>query len=236
MNRNDDVALCDSKCGGGLRIENLDHFLEFQIMVAGPQRASFGALALFGLLRDLLGQCTSHAAALLDALEILGCSIAAFDGPARTAFEHGIHFRSVQMNMAPAAETRRNRLIEAVRQLLFHRFDVIARKTGVERPDTARNVETDTARRNHAALVGIERGNAADGKTIPPMGVGHDIAGAGDAGQCGDIDGLFAYLVVHGLDQFTVGIDDHRRLHRAERLHAPRRIGGASKTISIHRQ
>ena len=107
-------------------------------------------------------------------------------------------------------------------------------QAGEHRAHAARDVEADAAGRHDAALLGIERRDAADREAVAPMGVRHGVGRLHDAGQRRDIDRLLEDLVVHVADQLLVGVDDRRHAHRAVRLDAPRRRIDAGETSGIH--
>ena len=194
-------------------------------MVARSERAHFVGCRCFLPASDTaLGLRAGDAAAFLDAFEILRLSIAARHRPTRAALEHLVHFARIERDRAGAADAGRNVAVERVGERLLDRQNFGDRKAGEQRAHAAGNIETDAARRDDAALLGIEGRDAADRKAVAPMRVRHDIASFDDAGQGSDIGGLFADFVVHVTEQRLVGEDDRRHAHRAGRLDTPSRV------------
>ena len=70
MDGHDRVVFHEAASTGGAGVENLDHSLHFEIMIALSERAHFGARAFYRAIRDVLGHSASHLAGFLDALEI----------------------------------------------------------------------------------------------------------------------------------------------------------------------
>src|SRR5262249_33393493 len=104
MDADNDLARREAKALRDGIVEDLRHFLHFEIVIAGAQRAHLLALALAGAGRDDIGLGAWHGAALFDAVEILGAPVALLDGPAGAAFEHPVHRRLVERDLPRAAD------------------------------------------------------------------------------------------------------------------------------------
>ena len=102
------------------------------------------------------------------------------------------------------------------------------------RAHTARDVETNAAGGNDAALVRVESCHAADRKSISPMRVGHHIGRLDDSGERGDVGGLLIDLIVHITDEGFVREDDTRHPHRASWLDPPGRRVNSGETSRVH--
>ena len=123
-----------------------------------------------------------------------------------------------EFDIAGTAQACRNGDRQLVSQGLLMRMQLIESQAGMQRAHTAGDVEADATGRDHPSLVRIERRHAADRKAIAPMCIRHGVSGLLYAGQGGDIADLFKYLLIHGLDQFLISIDDRRHPHFPLRL------------------
>ena len=223
-----------AKTVGRFRIEDLDDFLQFEVMVAGTQRADLVALAALGLVRHLAGFGSGHAAMLLDTIQIGRTAVAVLDRPARAAAQHRIHLVRIQPQRAGAAHTGRDVCEQAVGQPLLERRNLVCPEPGVEGAHAAGNVEPHPAGRHHAAGVGIERCHPADRKAVAPVRVRHGIGRLDDARQGGDVGELFQDFVVHFADQRLVGKDHRRHAHPADRRDLPFDLRHLLKLGKIH--
>src|SRR6185295_6217286 len=104
----------------------------------------------------------------------------------------------------------------------------------MQRTDAAGDIEPDTARRDHTALVRIESGHPADGKSITPVRIWHGARRLHDAWETGDVGDLLEYLLVHGLDQVLVGEDNARHTHPATRLDTPLVAVHPGQFLKVH--
>src|SRR5213594_964110 len=157
------------------------HLLDLQVVIAGAEGSHFVFLSSLGLIGDLLRLGAYHTPALFDAVEVSPGTVAALDGPLRAAGQHRVHLFPVQVQTAGAPDAGRNMPEQHVSQAFFHRGNVVYRQTRAERPDPAGDVEPHAPGGQDAASVGIEGGDAADRKPVPPVRVGHGVGGPDDA-------------------------------------------------------
>ncbi len=190
-------------------------------MIAGAQRAHLAALAFLGLGRDAIGPGAGHGAVFLGPLEVGRFAPALIDGPGRAAGQHGVHGVAIEADGAARADPGGNIAAQRIGQDFPHLGDVLGADPGRQGAHAAGNIEADAAGRHHAAGLGIEGGDAADGEAVAPMGVGHGIGGAHDAGQGRDIGDLLGDLVVHVADQRLIGVDHGGHPHLAGRRDDP---------------
>ena len=234
MNTDDDGSLTQPIAGGNYGLVQLRDLLHFEIVVTGTQGAHFLPLPLLGLGRYLARPRVLHAAAFLDMREIGFFPPALIDRPHRSAGQHAVHRLGVQPDAAAATHTRRNLLVQGVRQRMPDRADLVPGQSGQQRPHAAGNIEADSAGRDDAAMVRIERRHSADRKTIAPMCIRHRVAGTDDAGQTGDIAGLLEHLVIHLPDQRIIGVDDGGNAHSAGRGDAPYKFRDPFQRFFVH--
>ncbi len=234
VNADDDAAGFEAEGLGDFRRENAIDALQLQIMVARTQRAHLVALTFLGVPGNGAGIRTGHAAPFLDAIEVRHVAVALLDGPARAAAQHVRHPAVVEPNAAGAADAGRNSREQFVGECRPQPFQVSGTQIGHQRPDPAGDVEADTARRDNAARVRVERGDAADRKAITPVGVGHRICGADDARECRDVAELFVDLVVEILHQRAVSEQDAGHAHAAPRLDSPLVVVDAVQLLQVH--
>ncbi len=221
VNADHHFAHAQAEAVGRLRVIDFDDFLQFEVMVAGPEGADLVTLAALGLVGNFVRLGAGHAAVFLDALDVGIAAVAVFDRPARAAAQHRVHFAGVEAQQAGAAQAGRDVGEQAVGKPLLERSDVRGLQPGVQGAHAAGNVESHPASRHHAALVGIERRHPADRETVAPVCVGHGVGRLNDARQGGDVGELFVDLVVHLADQSLIGIDHRRNAHFSERGDAP---------------
>lgn len=107
MDGHDRVVFHKALSTGGAGVENLDHSLHFEIMIALSERAHFGARAFYRAIRDVLGHSASHLAGFLDALEIARIFPTPLDRPSRPVDQHGVHFGLIEVDRAGAAHAPR---------------------------------------------------------------------------------------------------------------------------------
>ena len=122
------------------------------------------------------------AAAFLDAIEVLLAPIALLHGPFRAAGQHCRHLLVVERDRPPGTDPDRNMGIKRVGERLLYSNDVLACQMGEVGAHPARHVESHAACGDDAALISVERGNAADREPISPMCIRHGIRGSHDAG------------------------------------------------------
>ena len=234
MDADDHVARLEPVHLRDAGIVNLGYVLHLEIMVARTERAHLVALALLGMGRDVAGLGVRHPAVLLDTIEIGGGAEAPFDGPLRAAREHGVHLVRVQAEGAGAADAGGNLAVERLGQRLLRRQDVVLRQPGMQAAYPAGNVEAHAAGRNHTACVRVERGHAADGKAVTPVGIGHGVRRLDDAREHGDVDRLFVDLLVHVADELFAGINHRRHAHGAVGRDFPFVFGASGEKRGIH--
>ncbi len=171
---------------------------------------------------------------LLDPREVGGLAVAAPQGPAGAALEHGVHLARVQADPPLAAETGRHGAEQLLRQAVLDRLKLAPLDSGQHGAYATGDVEADAAGRDHATPIGVERGDAADRKAVAPVGVGQGEGRFDDAGQAGDVLHLFQYLVVHRVEQRLVGEDHPRYAHAPGRLEAPFDLAHLGQLRPVH--
>ena len=103
-------------------------------------------------------------------------------------------------------------LVHELRQAGLH---LVARQVRLDESHAAVDVEADPSRRDHAVAV-VHGGDAADGKAVAPVDVGHGDARLEDAGQGGHVPDLLQRLVGAGLgEELLARIDDAGHAHVA---------------------
>ena len=75
--------------------------------------------------------------------------------------------------------------------------------------NAARDVEPDATGRHHPSVLHVGSRDAADGKPVPPVDVGHRVGGLDDAWQSGHVCHLLDRSVLHGLVHQALGCEDH---------------------------
>jgi hypothetical protein len=84
------------------------------------------------------------------------------------------------------------------------------------------------------AMIGIERRDSTDGKTVTPMGIRHGVRGLHDSRKRCDVYGLLEDLVIHVADEVLVGVNNGPHPHGAVWLDPPRRGIDPGETSRIH--
>lgn len=92
----------------------------------------------------------------------------------------------------------------------LHSQNVRNRRPGQHGSHTAANIETDAARGNDAAKIGIERRDSANRKAVAPMPIRHHIRSADDARQRRHTRRLLDHFVVHMQQKVLISMDDDR--------------------------
>ena len=70
-----------------------------------------------------------HASLFLNSRQVRGSTVASLNRPGRAASQHRIHFRVVQMQLAGAAESRRDVCAEGIGQGLSDWLNLLAAET-----------------------------------------------------------------------------------------------------------
>ena len=219
---------------GDLGVEDFHDLLELEVMVARAERPDLLVLALLGLVGHAFGPGPGHHAPLLDTVQVGRLAIAALDRPPGAAAQHLVHLFVVQAQLPGAAHAGGYGLEQGVGQPRLDRLGFGSFKAGKQVADAAGDVEADAAGRDDAAGLGVERGDAADRKTVAPMGVGHGIGGLDDAGEAGDVGRLLQDLVVHVLDELGAGEDHRGHAHPAFGRKHPFEIGLPRQSAGVH--
>ena len=163
MDGDDALAGLEAEGGCDVAIEDLGHLLDLEVMVAGAERAHLLALALARIVRDRGRIGVTGAPVLLYALEVTLAAIAFFQRPFCPTHQHCRHAGVIERYLAFRADAHRNAAKQCLCQLLLAAAHAGGVKAGQMRAHPAGDVEADTAGRDDAALVGIERG-------YPPIG------------------------------------------------------------------
>jgi len=234
VNADDNGVGFEPEAARDLRVVNLRDALHLEIMVARPERSHLIALALLRLVGHGGWIGARHRAMLLDALEVLDPAVADLQCPARATGKHrvGVFWREPQR--AGAAESRRDALVERVGELALHAAQLFGFEAGEKRAHAAGNVEADATRGDHAAVIGIERGDAADRKAVAPVRVGHRERRLDDARQRGDVGNLLGDLIVHRADQCLVGVDHAGNAHLSRARQLPLALASTVQSCTVH--
>src|SRR5207244_5635066 len=97
---------------------------------------------------------------------------------------------------------------QRVHELADVRLDLAVGQVRADQANAAVDVVADAAGGDHATLVRVGGGDAADAEAVPPVDVRHGQAGVLDAGQEGDVGHLVGGLVLAELfDQPLAGED-----------------------------
>ena len=137
------------------------------------------------------------------------------DRPARAAAHYRIEFARGEFDFPLLADAGGNGAKQHVGEPFQARRERSQVEIAAQAADAAGNVETDPARRNDAAGLGIEGGDAADRKAVAPVRIGHGHGRADQAGQARHVGDLLQHLRVHAAQQFRVGVQTHRRARLA---------------------
>ena len=152
MDAEDDFTAMQIEGGRDLGVIDLDHLLDFEVMISGAQRAHLIALARLGLFGNLLRVRAGRTPALLGALQVAFAAVALRHRPARTCAQHRVHLPRVETQRTGTAHTGRNAEGEIVGQCALEARELLAPQPRVQRAHAAGNVEADPARRDHSAL------------------------------------------------------------------------------------
>ena len=224
----------DAEHAGDVRSEYLGDVLDFQVMVAGAQRAHLIVLALFGVVGDGFGAGAAHATALFRVAQVLGPSITPFHRPASAAAQHGVHLLVLEPQAAGTADPGGDGGEQGLRQAVLYRQDTVAFEAGMQGAYAAGNIKPHATGRDDTALIRIEGGHAADGKPVAPMGIGHGIGGLDDPGKGSHVGELFEDLVIHLFDERRAGVENRRNAHLTEGFDAPGVFRILDKAGAIH--
>ncbi len=201
--------------GRGLLVVDLGHVAQLAEVVAGAERAELGTAALLGPLRHLVRLGALDAAALLGVVEVAGAAVALGHGPARAAHQHAVELGGAELAVAARADAGRDGAVERGGQLGQAAAQLVALEPARQQAHAAVDVVADAAGRQHA-LLGVERGHAADREAVAPVDVRHGDRVADDAGQVGDVDHLLGAAVVADVgDQIGGRVDQPRHPHAA---------------------
>ncbi len=173
MDRDHDVTTREVVGPCNRFVIDFGHLLHLEVVVAAAERAHLIALALLRRLGDAVGASPRHRAAFLDALQVLGCSPASSPGPARAFAQHCVDLALAEGDGPRASDAGRNAGKERIGETRVLGLDIAARETRVQAAHPAGDVESDAARRDDAALLGIERRDPADRKSVSPVRIGH---------------------------------------------------------------
>ncbi len=145
MNADKDVVLSQRILTRDIRRINGRNPLQFEVVIARAERTHLAPLAPLGVVRHIVGSCAVDAAALLGSLEIVGRAVTLLHGPARAAFEHGVHLPVVEPNRSAAADARRDTREQRVGEFSFDGVDIAGMQPRVQRAHAARDIETNSA-------------------------------------------------------------------------------------------
>ena len=200
----------------GFAVEDFRHLLDFEVVIAGTQRAHLALLAFARPVGDGSGRRSSAQPSSSMKSRSPRFAVAFAQRPARRRRPASRPCRDSSSRMSPCEPTPAGMCANSASASgLPARLDLVAAQAGQVGAHAAGDVEADAAGRDDAALVGVEGGDAADREAVAPVGVRHRVRGADDAGQGGHVDQLLAHLVVHVADQFLAGVDDGGHAHLA---------------------
>jgi hypothetical protein len=216
MDREADRADLEPEVGGDVLAVDLVDDLDLEEVVAAAEGADLGHAAREGALAHGLRIGAGIESAVLDVVEVVGRAVAVVDRPLRAlGDDRGRVVAARGLDGALAADAGGDGAEEVLHELAELRLDVGAREARPDDADAAVDVVAHAAGRDDAFLL-LECGDAADGKAVAPVEVGHGEGVAHDAGEVGDVADLLDRLV--GLLRFHElprGVDPSGDAHGA---------------------
>ncbi len=192
--------------------DTLDH-LHLEKVVAGPERAELPRPPRQGLLTHRLRPRARRRSPLFAAVQVARRPVAAVESRRRPSGQHILDESGARHR--PGAEPSRDPPIQLRHHLAAAGGELPLRVRRAEQADAAADVEPDPARRHHAAVGDVGRGDTADREAVPPVDVRHRHRRGLDAGEVGDVGDLRDGPVL-----LCLGEEPLRREHDARDPHA----------------
>ena len=215
VDRHEEIAFFETEGPGRLAVEDRLDGLQLQIVVARTEASDLVELPLLRPPADSGGVGSRHAPPLFDPFEVVRLSPTLLHRPPRAAREELVELGDGEPHGSSPADSRRHGAVEVVSDRLEMLAERARLQASRERAHATGDVEADAPRRHDASAVGIEGGDAADGKAVTPVGVRHGEGGADDARERGDVGDLLADLLVERVDQDPAREDAARHTHRS---------------------
>ncbi len=151
-----------------------------------------------------------HGAVVFAPLQVAPGAMALLHRVGGPAQQDLLHLRPVaEPPHAPAPDTTGDGRRQPVHHLAQHRGQLIGIQVSHEQAHAARDVEPDTARRDHTAVRNIGRRDPTDREPVPPVHIRHRIRRLHDAGQLRDIDHLLQRSVRGQVREQRPGREHH---------------------------
>ncbi len=136
----------------------------------------------------------------------------ALEAPMRALRQNAVHLAVVEAITTAFAQAAGAVVVERGGEVVEVRLDLVGVQVGGEQTHAAVDVVADAARRDHA--VGQAGRDAADGKAVALMHVGHGDGVADNAGQRGGVDQLLDALIGQRFfQQRLAGVDAGGHAH-----------------------
>src|SRR5690606_123935 len=157
---------------------------------------------------------------LLASIQIPLTALALLHYVPRAAGEHPLQFATALHGPDRAFAGPARRLPgQCVHQLVADLRELRTAEVCTEQSDTARDVEADTAGRDHSPGTDVRSRHTTDREAISPMDVRHGIGGADDPRQRRDVGHLLQRPIPGSLGQQPLRREDHaRHAHVAGRV------------------
>ena len=195
--------------------EDLVDDAHLQKVVSGAEGAELFFAALQRPVADRAGVCIFDAAAVLGPGQIGGGPESPVDRPAASLPQHLFLLLRRQCKLPGGADARRYMGVEGVDQLPETGPNIRLLEPGGGKAHPAVDVVADPAGRNDPGLP-VKGGNAADGKSVPPVHVRHGQRSFDDPRQHRNVCHLLERFGLPGIVKHTrPGVNDTRHPHAA---------------------
>jgi len=182
-------------------------------VIARSQGAELLEAAVDGPFADGGGIGPRHAAARFRQIEVFLPAVTPLQTPPCPLFDDLPKLLAVDSHGSCASHAGRHPLEEHADELLEARPHLPFGKVRDDETHAAVDVEPDAARGDDASVRDVHRSDAADGKPVTRMPVGHAEGVADDAGQAGDVGDLLEDGVIHIRNEFLGAVDPGRHAH-----------------------
>ena len=197
MDHDDDLSRLDPESTGGRVVVDAIHHLDLEEVVARAETAELVEPALDCVLADILDVVDGERTLVFTALEVVARAIAGVDREPRSAAQHLTDRRRIELEQTAGPCAGRNAPGQPRHQAVEQWLHLVERETGAEQANPAGDVEANATRGDDAIPVDIGCRDAADGKAVAPVDVGHGVAGLHDAWQGGDVLNLAQRPIAH---------------------------------------
>ena len=216
MNHHDDSVQFEAERCGRLLVVEFGDTLDFEEVVAGPERPELLDPTLFGHIREFR-RVARQSAVLLAVFEVVVGGVAVVAHPAHPVAQNPLQVVEVDGDDPTFPRPRRNQSIQFTHEVVLDTSDVVVGEVRPEQSDATVDVEADAAGADDAGLH-VDGGDATDGEAVPLVTVGHHDGEALDTRQGRDVPYLLERLVTrqsHLVQQGLGGVDACRYAHLA---------------------